>query len=166
MSDPQSTNILFVPGEARRMVGVEEHTLKRWAKTFAAHLSESAASGAGRSARYTARDIEILQAIKALRDQDVPLEAIPARLSAMHFGEIVEATDNTPITSLQTTETRTESTPAPIAVYQDVAMLKEQIAALQRNRRDVWVAFMVGVIVAGVFMLVIILLFVLFGGSA
>jgi hypothetical protein len=54
---------------------------------------------------------------------------------------------------------------------QALATLQEQIGALQqaqqaqeRNRRDVWVAFMAGVIMAGVFFLIIVILISIYRG--
>ena len=86
---------LFSPKTTSAQLGIDESTLRAWAPLYAEFLSEYARRG---RRQYTRRDLTILQAVRAMLDDRITHEQIPARLRAMDFGED-DLADTAPDTS-------------------------------------------------------------------
>lgn len=76
------------PSDAAKMLGVSTNTIRNWCDTFSAHLSEEATPPPGAMRRLTERDIEVLRAIAAMREESLQLDEINERLFGMAFPEI------------------------------------------------------------------------------
>jgi len=74
------------PGEVARSLNISTSTLRRWAKEFYPHLSQTAsrvdAAGVGTGAhrRYTREDVEFLDRVKALLNQGLTYGQVLQRL--------------------------------------------------------------------------------------
>src|SRR5262245_35688689 len=78
----------FAPHEAATMIGVTVHSIRRWCGWHSAYLSPGASPGTNAPRRLTARDIEVLQAVRDLRAQGLATLAINERLQGMAFADI------------------------------------------------------------------------------
>ena len=162
----------LTPHEAAEAVGVGVQSIRRWCEWHAVHLSDSASPGPGIPRRLTRRDVEVLKAVKDLRYQGLQTEAINDRLAGMAFPEIDSPSDSAGMAKAfidsPTAQDARHATPAPIVALDDLEKLLE---ALERSRikedkitRHSLTMFGAGFIAALLFVIVIVLLAVLYGG--
>lgn len=83
----------YQPNEAAAKVGIADSTLRTWAPRYADFLSEYAKRG---RRTFTERDIAVLRAVKAMTDENMPHEAIAARLPALDFPDEAPQAYETP----------------------------------------------------------------------
>ena len=70
----------YKPGEVSNYLDIKPSTLRRYARLFAEYLSPSAQ---GRRRKYTDQDLEILQKIKTLAGDGMPIAEIGPLLAEM-----------------------------------------------------------------------------------
>jgi DNA-binding transcriptional MerR regulator len=106
----------------------------------------------------TLRDIEVLRSVKALRDQGLQTEAINQQLAQLTFAVVETSFTEAPSDAR---ELRVSDL-APIqAIVQALQPFEARIAKLEARRFDVQ-SFAIGVIVAGIFFALMLLLAVLY----
>jgi DNA-binding transcriptional MerR regulator len=169
---PQQLTKSFTPAEVAALVGAPVHSIRRWCEYHKEHLSELASPEPGQARRLTSRDIEVLRAVKALRDQGMTVPVINERLQELSFGEINSDPDSIPNsavvplavqdnpdqveTSFVVLEKTLTAVVGPLAAR--VEALERSSAEEAKQRRDVWLAFGAGVLLTAIFFLIIVLL--------
>jgi DNA-binding transcriptional MerR regulator len=83
------------PTAAARLLGVNPHTVRRWCAAHADHLSAGANPPANATRRLTGRDVEVLRAVAALRDQGLQESQVNARLADLTIAEVDEGSQET-----------------------------------------------------------------------
>ena len=156
-----TTNETYQPAQVAALLGVNVGTIRRWTTAHSAHLSHSAAPVAGGRRKLTPRDLEVLRAVAAMRDEGLTTDAINTRLEGLTIAE--------PISTEQSHEaTETPQTLAlrdlPIQTYMEpltarIAALERSHEASQRAQRHWLVAFALGMIAMGMLILIILLLY-------
>jgi len=133
--------------EAASAVGVNSHTIRRWAEWHSAHLSPGANPPAGQAKRFAGRDIEVLRHVKALRNEGLQTDAINEKLSGLTFAEI-EVIDTLRLGSIDSEASRHVpkaniipfTQPQPGAIQQidvsDTALIFKRLDALEQNTRE------------------------------
>lgn len=151
----------FTPSEAARRLDTGAHNVRRWAEWHAEHLSQAANPGQDRPRRFTLRDIEVLRSVKALREQGLQTDTINQQLAQITFA-IVDTPG--PVEGPPDALEAHTALTAPIqALVQALAPFDARLAKLEARRFDV-ASFAYGVIVAGIFFLLLLMLAVLFRG--
>lgn len=156
------------PIEAAKEVGVTVNTVRNWCRDYGEFLSAGANQENGGNRELEARDVEILKYIAELRKENLLQPQIRLRLSekSTHFGEIVTtegaiAPANSPTNYPPNLQEPLQAEQAIIAHQAlDTALqpVYARLEAIERNRLSVITAFAAGVIVAGLFFLIIVLL--------
>jgi DNA-binding transcriptional MerR regulator len=78
--------------QAASQLGISVHTVRRWCKDFAGHLSDGANPETGQTRRLSPQDIAVLGEVSQLRSDGLSTTAINARLNETVFpAPIVEA---------------------------------------------------------------------------
>ena len=80
------------PYQVAELLGVDVGTVRRWCGWHSSLLSESANPLPGGRRRLTAQDVEVLRAVKSLRDQGLQTPAINASLAGKVFA-VADDTD-------------------------------------------------------------------------
>jgi len=138
------------------LLGVNVGTIRRWTTAHSAHLSHSATPASGGRRKLTPRDLEVLRAVAAMRDEGLATDAINERLAGMAFA--------VPISTEQPHET-TETPQAlalrdlPIQTYMEpltarIAAIERSHEASQRAQRHWLYGFALGMITMGVLILI------------
>ena len=160
------------PHNTADTLGITPFTLRRWCDYHAAYLSPSANPPAGQARRFTGRDLEVLKHVKSLRAQGLTVARINEQLAPLTFAEIDNSEQDTDIVEApqdaQTAQDARHATPASTVALDDLEKLLE---ALERSRikedkitSHSLTMFGAGFIAALLFVIVIVLLAVLYGG--
>lgn len=148
----------FTPAQVAKLIDTGAHNVRRWAEWHAEHLSQAANPGQDKPRRLTQRDIEVLRSVKALRDQGLQTEAINQQLAQTTFA-VVETSFTEAPSDAQ--ELRASEIEPFKAIVQALQPFEARIAKLEARRFDVQ-SFAIGVIVAGIFFALMLLLAVLY----
>ena len=156
-----TTDETYQPAQVAALLGVNVGTIRRWTTAHSAHLSHSAAPVPGGRRKLTARDLEVLRAVAAMRDEGLTTDAINARLGGLTIA--------VPDSPSRPTEAQEEPQALalrdfPIQTYIEpltarIAALERSHEASQRAQRHWLVAFALGAIAMGVLILIILLLY-------
>lgn len=119
----------FKPNDVANMTGASIQTVRRWTDLFADLLSESANPAPGNPRLYSWADVEVIKQIKALRDQNVPVEAIAERLSSPTSSPATVTQELAP-------QSAQESPQQAPGIIQALSSQQAQIDALQRTMQD------------------------------
>ena len=156
-----TTDETYQPAQVAALLGVNVGTIRRWTTAHSAHLSHSAAPVPGGRRKLTARDLEVLRAVAAMRDKGLTTDAINARL-----GGLTIAVPDSPSSPQETQETPQALALPGQTIQTYIEPLTARIAALersheasQRNQHHWLIAFGLGMIFASVLVLIIILLY-------
>lgn len=156
----------FAPHDLAGMFDVSVMTIRRWAEYHADHLSAGANPAPGQVRRFSWSDVETMRTIKAMRDSGLSVEAINVKLTEANAQSNSAVT--MPITSAPDTNAleAQHSTPAlTVALFDLERRIDAKIEASQRVREpSFFVGFGAGFIAALLFVIVIVLLAVLYGG--
>lgn len=163
-----TTDETYQPAQVAALLGVNVGTIRRWTTAHSARLSHSAAPVPGGRRKLTALDMEVLRAVRDLRDKGLTVEAINARLGGMTFAVPISTE------AAQTAPDAPGDDLAPIVAQYDVATLTAPImarleaieraqAASDAARRHWLVAFALGMIAMGVLILIVLGLYWLGG---
>lgn len=156
----------FRPNDVAKEVGVTVNTVRNWCRDYAEFLSEGAQPGQG-NRELNERDIEVFRYIAQLRKENMQQPQIVLRLRETSIGQIV------PAPSVQeaaiepaSPQEGLQQLPAVIeAITLAVGPLAARVETLERNKRDTVIVFAAGFLCACGLFLLILLLFVLFGGQ-
>ena len=158
------------PHNTADTLGITPFTLRRWCDYHAAYLSPSANPPAGQARRFTGRDLEVLKHVKSLRAQGLTVARINEQLAPLTFAEIDNSEQDTDIVEApQDAQNAQDRTDAALAVRVALDDLEKRfdakLEAIQRVREpSFFVGFGAGFIAALLFVIVIVLLAVLYGG--
>src|ERR1044071_6135890 len=94
---------MHTTGQLATAFGVSDITIKRWAETFADHLSDSAKPGQGKTRMFTDDDAEKLAKVWELRGQNHTESEIYAALKRGDRGTLPSGREITVITNSQIT---------------------------------------------------------------
>lgn len=149
----------FKPIDIAKMTGASVQTVRRWTDLFAAVLSESANSLPGEPRLYTWADVEMIKQIKALRDQNVPVELIPDRLSRPTTSPSTVIQE----IALPDDQESQHITPAPIVGQEYLVAIERRLEAVEASRKDYVQGIATGILLALGFVVVILLLALIYG---
>lgn len=150
MSDSKAYH--FKPIDVAKMSGASVQTVRRWTDLFAGFLSESANALPGEPRLYTWADVELIKQVKALRDQNVPVELIPDRLSRP---TTIPSTVTQEI-ALPDDQASQHITPASIIGQEYLATIERRLEAVEASRKDFVQGIALGFIGAGVLFILLI----------
>lgn len=155
------TDETYQPAQVAALLGVNVGTIRRWTSAHAAHLSDNATPVAGGRRKLSARDVEVLRAVKDLRDQGLTTRAINERLGAMTFATAIQ-----PAQPVEAQETPTALALRDESLQTYLETLTTRVAALERNHaasqragHDRFVVFMWGAMSSAALILIILLLY-------
>ena len=158
------------PHNTADTLGITPFTLRRWCDYHAAYLSPSANPPAGQARRFTGRDLEVLKHVKSLRAQGLTVARINEQLAPLTFAEIDNSEQDTDIVEApqdaQAAQDRTDSALAVRVALDDLEKrFDAKLEAIQQVKEpSFFVGFGAGFIAALLFVIVIVLLAVLYGG--
>ncbi len=121
---------VYSPATAAKLVGVHPNSIRAWTTTYASLLSAGAQE---MPRRLTAQDVAILQAIKQLRDEDFPPDAIVYRLSQVPDSDLRQPHIDAPQAPQLPTTADSTALPAPVDSGAAMAL---QIASERMNQLD------------------------------
>ena len=155
------------PHATANMLGITPVTLRRWCAAHAAYLSPLAnPPERGTARRFTGKDIEVLKHVQSLRAHGTTEAKINEQLRTLTFAEIdnsEQATD--PVEAPQDAQNAQDRTDSALAVRVALDEFDAKLEASQRSREpSFFVGFGAGFIAALLFVIVIVLLAVLYGG--
>jgi DNA-binding transcriptional MerR regulator len=148
------------PAEIAAQCNVTSNSIRNWSKEFRSHLSE----GANAPERYyTDRDATVLRYISTLKQEGMKAHEIAERLAEMTFGETetIEATKMQLELPVPATAQEAQGlTPAVLMVVNDLERrFDAKFASLEQSKRDPIYYMAVGAILALVFVVFLLLLF-------
>ena len=158
------------PHNTADTLGITPFTLRRWCDYHAAYLSSSANPPAGQARRFTGRDLEVLKHVKSLRAQGLTVARINEQLAPLTFAEIDTNEQDTKVVEApqdaQNAQERTGTHQLMRVALDDLRTeFDAKLAVLQRRREpSCFVGLGLGFIAALLFVIVIVLLAVLYGG--
>lgn len=149
----------YQPAAAAKLIGINIQTLRRWVALHSVHLSEGANPPKGEVRVLTAYDIETLKVVKELRTKGLTVDEINATL-----GRVAITTEPLQITTRAEPSALTTPTPVvPSNLEARLEALVPVVDRLERAQQHSAIFFLagvsVGVISAGVFFLVLLLIF-------
>jgi DNA-binding transcriptional MerR regulator len=133
---PQQPTKAFTPAEVAALVGVPVHSIRRWCEYHKEHLSEFASPDPGQARRLTRRDIEVLRAVKQLRDEGLTVPVINEQLRDIVFGEI-DSADSNSNTALTAQEGPQQALGAIVAVEALQSILAPVLASQQAQQAQI-----------------------------
>lgn len=155
-----TTDETYQPAQVAALLGVNVGTIRRWTTAHAAHLSPSAAPVAGGRRKLTPRDLEVLRAVAAMRDEGLTTAAINARLGGLTIA--VPITTETPQEEQNGTQALAlrDETMQPYleTLSSRLAALERSHEASRRAQRHWLVAFALGALSSAALILIILLL--------
>ncbi len=149
----------FKPNEVANMTGASVQTVRRWTDLFAEFLSDSANAAPGTPRLYTWADVDMIKQVKALRDQNVPVELIPEKLSRPTTSSSTVTHEIFPLTDQE----GQHLTPASIVSHDYLIAIERRLEAVEAGRKDFVQGIALGFIGAGVLFILLIGLAVLYG---
>ena len=159
------------PHATANMLGITPVTLRRWCAAHAAYLSPLAnPPERGTARRFTGKDIEVLKHVQSLRAHGTTEAKINEQLRTLTFAEIDNSEQDTDIVEApqdaQNAQDRTDSALAVRVALVDLERLIDaKLEAIQQVKEpSFFVGFGAGFIAALLFVIVIVLLAVLYGG--
>lgn len=148
----------FKVGQIAKELDVTPNTIRAWSKLYAAWLSSTATPTDAQTARkYNLRDVAVLRAVAAMRNEGKIHTEIVDALNSMAFPDIVGEEDPQPEATQQAAQAPQSAQDAPQLPAMVVDLLRQEIAAVrqetaqaQRQQRDRVTMLLYGVLIGAV----------------
>ena len=159
------------PHETASLLGLTPATLRRWCEYHKDYLSPDTQPSAGQSRRFTNRDIEVLRHCKHLRAQGLTVTSINEQLAGLTFPEVdtdEQDTSAPPGEAITAPPAQQDGQGAALALQPSYTAIERVEARLDRLERSREPALIIGIgigfIGALLFVIVILIVAVLYGG--